>query len=279
MSSDDAGTSSKRTLTLDPFCGGAGEWIREFFADIEAMDAPEYEGAGQVIGGWGWTLPYSVRPVEVLHLMGMSSEAGSEQMDTWYVSKYAIKAPGFSHLESSLLGNSQLETWHDILGQCVWAYRRRRYGLIVPTTLAVLEAVLADIAGYRRVKEHRTLKMWDQVKRPDTGPDVVRWNAAKAFLRTLYAGHPFDQDRPAVLNRHWVIHGRDLSFQTQANALRLLTGVSAIGELWEDGVLGPTLQKVPIQQRAVDGAPHNLYDEFLAAQEQEPPRHEKTPTS
>jgi hypothetical protein len=41
----------------------------------------------------------------------------------------------------------------------------------------------------------------------------------------VFASAPFDACRPDVLNRHWILHGRDVASWRQVDSLRLFVAV------------------------------------------------------
>jgi len=46
------------------------------------------------------------------------------------------------------------------------------------------------------------------------------WSALATFIGKLYEPSDFSKGRPPLLNRHWILHGRDSTQWTVADAHR-----------------------------------------------------------
>jgi hypothetical protein len=59
------------------------------------------------------------------------------------------------------------------------------------------------------------------------------WNSMNTFVSTLYQDSDFNADSlPSKLNRHWILHGKDLPYSwRRADALRLFHALSTLCSL------------------------------------------------
>ena len=53
------------------------------------------------------------------------------------------------------------------------------------------------------------------------------------FVEKLFQQAPFEDVRPAFMNRHWILHGRDSASWSRADALRLFNALQTVDSLLE----------------------------------------------
>lgn len=186
------------------------------------------ERASMALAEQGWTTPYWFVPRQTVELLG---DGSPDEVDAGYVSLYDADdgAAYVEHLRSTLLGHARLARWRTLLVQVDSAYGRGDFAITIPSLLVVLEGlVMGDEGDSIRVKA--------AVKRraSEAGSDTVEswlWRAVGSFVDQIYRNAPFTGDRPPVLNRHWILHGRDAAGWTQADSLRLMQAIEVICSL------------------------------------------------
>ena len=135
-------------------------------------------------------------------------------------------------LSLRLIKRKRLATWRALLREGLWAYRRKRYRLVVPAMLATIEGLVCEITGTIREKGMNAHVNWDKrsTKPPEGFLVHVHWCAATSFLGGLWSRSDFGGPQPDGLNRHWVLHGRHPQIGGRADALRLLAAVDFIAD-------------------------------------------------
>jgi hypothetical protein len=140
---------------------------------------------------------------------------------------------GYQRLRNAILSNERLEFWHPLLKQCCDAYERQEYLIAVPSLLTVLEGAIAKPGSVPFVGGKDRAKFF--AEKIDTSPaesvEQCMWRSANAFVKTLFEGYVFDGPQPAFLNRHWILHGRDMPDWVQADCLRLFQGIQMVTRL------------------------------------------------
>jgi hypothetical protein len=58
--------------------------------------------------------------------------------------------------------------------------------------------------------------------------DRFIWRSIETFFDQLFSYRAFEDPRPDHLNRHWILHGRDIPDWGRADCLRLLQGLETI---------------------------------------------------
>ncbi|MDO9556128.1 MAG: hypothetical protein Q7J82_00890 [Coriobacteriia bacterium] len=182
----------------------------------------QWEQTGLSLAKQGWSIPMSLEPRDVYGLLEKC--ATSEEVDAAFVRLYEADSRAvFESTASSLLACDPAVAWRPLLEQTFSAYRHDHYLVAIPALLVACEGVLATDAGnkvnMKRIVTKRVLEV--EAKLPES-LTALECRVAQAFVEELYRDAPFTETRPEVLNRHWILHGRDASDWTQADCLRLI---------------------------------------------------------
>lgn len=198
---------------------------------MERLDRASVDLAEQ-----GWSLPMSLTPAETYEIL----EAGTPaEIDALFVLLYdAEEGRHFERLAEDLLNRDGLSHWRVLLEQTVSAYKRREFAIAIPALLTVCEGVLMGGEGNRTdlravVRERAEA---EQHKSPES-INTILWNNVHRFVDELFKQFDFSGARPSRLNRHWILHGRDVPTWSQADCLRLLQAVDTISLLSDDGAV------------------------------------------
>src|SRR4030095_698695 len=63
-------------------------------------------------------------------------------------------------------------------------------------------------------------KRWDTLR--------LIWKSVATFMEKLYENSDFSGNRPFLINRHWILHGRDATAWTVADSIRLFNALQTI---------------------------------------------------
>lgn len=179
----------------------------------------------------GWTFSPDMSVAEISELAARVGDPAA--IDEWFVGYYdAERGKQFRLLSSRLIKRKRLATWRALLREGLWAYRRKRYRLVVPAMLATIEGLVCEITGTIREKGMNAHVNWDKrsTKPPEGFLVHIHWCAVTAFLGGLWSRSDFGGPQPDGLNRHWVVHGRHPQIGGRADALRLLAAVDFIAD-------------------------------------------------
>lgn len=188
------------------------------------------------LGDLGWTCPDWMIPTNLLLLIRL----GDERIDDFLVAAYGENNHSrFEALFASIKQNSQLERWHPILDQARDGYLHDQHLLVVPALLTVLEGLVASISG----NPHRVVRVEQALRKLSASvkSSLVRfsWVAAEAFLLAVFKSHRFDAPPPVHINRHWILHGRDVPTWHAADSLRLFQGIESIAHMYSELIADP----------------------------------------
>lgn len=209
-----------------------GEHLTEVFKQVgEAAGRLErhlksLEPDARAMGERGWTLPMQMNPWELPRYLRLGS---TEALDTAYLAHYSEEGGARSKaLFADLVQSADLAHWRPLLRQAIAVYRRRQYLVVVPALLLVLDGAIAALVG--ALRQRTTAHELAAKKRKEADGSVERliWLTLDGFLGHVFRAHDFAKDRPLLLNRHWVLHGRDDPAWGRADCLRLFQALHTL---------------------------------------------------
>jgi hypothetical protein len=209
---------------------------RQFFEEMQTVTERLFEvmrdcrnGADRLARS-GWTLPIAMSPGQMLGLIQMTDD---DAIDCEFVAAYHEEG-GLGFLRNELLASERLKDWRPLLEQCLDNYESGKHLICIPALLSVLEGAIARPDGAAFVRADERVAYFQtriNAAEPDS-LDRAMWNSMNTFIALLYERSDFGTARPAKLNRHWILHGRDVPFSwRQADALRLFHALTTLSAL------------------------------------------------
>lgn len=192
---------------------------------------PDFRAAFEQLAQLGWTLPIGMCAPDLVDL----SAKPVGEIDAFFVGYYT--ANDFRELRSvrtELASRSALSRWKVLLEQCFESFESRKYSITIPALFSVIEGVVASAAKPRTKRSVKIRGICDQRSAESTNIlTIAMWRSLDLFIEQLFQPAPFDQDRPVLINRHWILHGRDAAAWTAADSLRLFNALQTIDSLLE----------------------------------------------
>jgi hypothetical protein len=187
--------------------------------------------AAERLAKCGWTLPmeFTLRAIAEL------ADKSEDEIDAFFVEYYtADDFAAFRRVRADLLARPALAQWHALLAECFDAFERKDHLITIPALFSVIEGVVAK-AGNALTSQRVKLKKICASKAAGATTGVPRWmwRTLELFVEQLFHKTPFDKTRPAFINRHWILHGRDAATWTVADSLRLFNALQTIDSLLE----------------------------------------------
>jgi hypothetical protein len=180
----------------------------------------------------GWTLQMRLTPA---HLDDLAKLA-PEQINEFFVEFYTEDDfAGLRAVREALARRQSLAQWRELLEECFDSFLNRRHRITIPALLSIIEGVVASAGAV--VTARRVELLAGCTKNAEKlGADSLRgelWISFREFMEKLFETAPFDGTRPTLINRHWILHGRDTaaSSWTVADALRLFNALQTVASL------------------------------------------------
>lgn len=211
----------------------------EFFRSSIAHILEQVEGSDRKLqppvrelGRLGWTVPLWASPALPVVIL---QRVEPNRIDELFTNTYRKDRYGrFRSLLKGILQRQAVARWRDLLRQCQAAFMRKQYLVVVPSLLLVLEGLLAssDNALATRSSPHAVARR--QFTRSNRFRAAL-WASIQAFVEAIFEARAFSGPRPGLLNRHWILHGRDETSWTEADCLRLFQAIDTLSYIVEFG--------------------------------------------
>lgn len=204
--------------------------FQEFEASVRSTGPVAFR-----LGEWGWTTPIW----GPMHLAAFLVKHGSEQLiDEYFLNEYRRRwRKTERQMLRDLRTDRQLSTWQPLLNECIAAYRRGYFHLVVPALLCLTEGVIAAATDQLASQSSKLQKHAEaKANESDFALIWVAWQSVRGFLSRTFARAPFDAMPPTRLNRHWVLHGRHVPPASRADCLRLFQAIHTTAHLWRFAV-------------------------------------------
>lgn len=181
---------------------------------------------------FGWTLTKEMAANQYLNedILGLSKN----EIDLYYLDYYRLEDKSeniaiYKSAKVSILDNIETK-WVDLLEECFKCHENGFYKVAIPNLIAIIEGEVSSIAQSDLIGS-RLLVTWKKnVDSESDKLDAIAIYSLLIFLQeSLFLSRKFDEDRPEVINRNWVLHGRDNpEYWHEVDYYRLVNTLSSI---------------------------------------------------
>lgn len=210
-------------------CQLTGEMMQQVQAIVASLDSlgSEFEDDARELGKRGWTMP-TWAPIDWVRCL---AKFPAEQLDAGMQREYSRRRNECEkELLARLIDSSALLHWRPLLSECINAYRKRQYRVVVPSLLTVVEGAVLSAKDLRLWKDPKRVAT-EQGDTRDPGTIRAAWFSVEAFLGEVFAKHDFSDPRRPLINRHWICHGRDVPEWGRIDCLRLFQALDTISTI------------------------------------------------
>lgn len=185
--------------------------------------------AAERLAKCGWTLPmeFTLRGIAEL------ADKSDDEIDAFFVQYYTDDDyAALRRVRADLLARPALAQWHALLTECFDAFERKNHLITIPALSSVIEGVVAKAGNALTEKKVKLKKICaSKAAEATSGVPQWMWRTLELFVEQLFQKAPFDENRPAFINRHWILHGRDAATWTVADSLRLFNALQTVDSL------------------------------------------------
>ncbi|MEH7504942.1 hypothetical protein V7152_23520 [Neobacillus drentensis] len=172
----------------------------------------------------GWTTPPHTTPMEFEQLMEGKNK---DEMDMAFDEHYSDE-DNFQAMKQTLLDNVFEGKWQELLDDCFDNYERGRFKITIPSLFSIIEGTVFDIVQDQkwRVAFEREIEKIKEgsIKKP-------LFFSVYTFINKAFSSGKFEKKnyKPSIINRHWVLHGRDnISEWQRVDSLRLFNALYSL---------------------------------------------------
>jgi hypothetical protein len=179
----------------------------------------------------GWAIPMLFTPREFVYVSQLISQLDIDNyMFDYYMS--ANKKP-LRYISEEILESESLSMWRPLLEECVKVVGLGLYRVAIPGLMTVVEGAASKYCGKL---QSQSLKIVDPIqeiagKLNSTSMKGIMAVSVSLVIANLFAPSGFDGDKPCLINRHWILHGRDSPDWAGADAVRLMNLLDVLSKI------------------------------------------------
>ena len=202
------------------------------FPSLENLDfTEECRQSIDVLARHGWTIPMNLSAPDLVEL----AKCRSEEIDEFFVDYYS--KDDFAELRSvrsEFRKRPSLSHWIALLNESFEAFEEGKFLITIPALISVIEGVVSRADGVLSKQKVDVKQICARRVGEAKGfVHVAMWRSLRFFCEELFRRAPFDRGRPSLINRHWILHGRDAATWTAADSLRLFNALQTVDSLLE----------------------------------------------
>ena len=177
---------------------------------------------------YGWTLTGEMGMANYLDddMVGTSQK---EKDDYFYEFYSQDDWAYFNHTKESILEYIE-PRWHDLIEECFHSFEADRYKLVIPTLFTIIEGEMSYVFKSHQGSRGLIEKMEKRAESEESKlKQIALYSVVHSMDEELFGSHKFNKDRKELINRHWILHGRDKPNEWQkVDALRLINVISSL---------------------------------------------------
>ncbi|MGZ9698407.1 hypothetical protein ACVU03_11230 [Bacillus safensis] len=175
----------------------------------------------------GWTLPEEMPMNHYLRGEYLNMKQG--EVDQIFVSFYEDNEYHHLKILINALQDGLSEKWKVILEQTLELYLKGNIEIAIPALIAIIEGELSIILGSEKYGKGLLKDFEDKLDNTIQFLTISAFSAYYFFKEHLFKNHDFSDTRLPVLNRNWILHGRDdPSAWKKEDVLKLLNTLSTL---------------------------------------------------
>ena len=203
--------------------------FQEMTAKLARPNYQQWDDSCQRLAELGWTIPMGFTIREVIELAAPTNT--DQDIERYIVDFYICdQHKQLRRLHDDLMKSKELTQWHPLLRQCFMAFESNMHLVTIPSLISVLEGAVAQKCDTLRTSMIQPAK-YKAIQAKQENPDSMEaliWKSVAKFIEKLYEKSDFGGDRPLLINRHWILHGRDSTMWTVGDSIRLFNALQTI---------------------------------------------------
>jgi hypothetical protein len=181
----------------------------------------------------GWSIPVQLPLINLIRLKEIDycSNDIDDTLTFFYTND---KNQNLRELIDIIISEEEDNEWIQPIKECYESFDSDRFTCIVPCLMAIVEGYLA-----KKIETYKTqnVKLQEPTKNKVKAVDTKNPDYALSYLgrysvllviENLFQKSDFSEAVPTSMNRHWIMHGRKISFNPKTDALKLFNLIGSI---------------------------------------------------
>lgn len=188
------------------------------------------------LGRYGWMIPLDASLGEIVRIVDSTTDEATA--DAAFVVYFTSDDEHqMNALVDKTLANPALQYWRPVLEESLFCLRAKKYRVCISSLLPVLDGVCAHRFAIPQFQSKRRRQRFLDERRQllaDSGSTMCfEWLSFIGFVETIFHDYDFSNPMPPPLglNRHLILHGRDIPQARLEDCLRLLLALDGISVL------------------------------------------------
>ncbi|WP_338335613.1 hypothetical protein [Bacillus altitudinis] len=119
--------------------------------------------------------------------------------------------------------------WHDLVKVSIDLYFTENYRISIPTLITIIEGEIGELLDTLKYGSPLMKEFKGKIDTNDKFLAVASYSVFYFFKNNLFKNHDFNKKRRAIINRNWVLHGKDdPEIWNRLDVLRLLNTLASI---------------------------------------------------
>lgn len=191
----------------------------------------DYEKIERVIinnSRYGWTLTGEIGLNEYLNEDLL--EKSLDFVDNYFYQHYSENDWRNFRVTKEEVINGINPKWKELVDECFHGIENDKYKVVIPTLISVIEGEISEIAETNDVGGKLIRKLRVRIDTDKDKFDTLLLYSLYSYIKgELFTYSNFLNSRPAIINRNWVMHGRDdPNYWSKTDAIRLINVLSTI---------------------------------------------------
>lgn len=176
----------------------------------------------------GWTLTGEMSLADYLEddLVGISHE----EKDQYFYNYYSKKNwQQFGYMKQEIVEMIE-PRWTGLIQECFDSFENDKYKLVIPALFTIVEGEMSHVFQSHKGSRALIILMETQAENEESKmKQISLYSVVHSMKEQLFLSHKFYENRNGLINRHWVLHGRDKpSHWKKEDALRLINIISSL---------------------------------------------------
>jgi hypothetical protein len=188
---------------------------------------PSILDKAELLGGLGWTIPGIASPAEYSELVATIHDISSadKAFTEFYIENERER---LKELKGNLLNCRDFRAWAPALQEAFLDLDDGRNRSCTALLLPLVEgATLIRLPGFKSKRLEIFFKNKFKVVKDGT-LSMYMWRSYRAFARNFFKSC---SATPSLINRNWLLHGRDIPSSNLSDCLRLLQTLETLAHL------------------------------------------------
>lgn len=192
----------------------------------------EFEEECRSNAKYGWALPQEI-DFRIYRKIGRSEDS-LETRDALFKKEFEDRDSQLYRKERDYIIDGSSKEWKQYYIDCFDAVENGKLMIAIPSLMAAVEGELtttfgSDKYGRRLIEEIETM-----ISQKERFTSVAGASFISLLRNGIFLNHPFTAARPNIINRNWVLHGRDDPTKwTIVDVYKIMTVISTVRFLGE----------------------------------------------